>query len=145
MVTGNPLFKDPVEVWKYALIASSSPLVVENIDLSALCVSFLRNILQPGPEDRPSAEACLRKAWIMNEVAGSEYIIGKDLCTRLLNVKLRAPDIDSFSHVVAKRVADRTHTRSLLTGDTSDISDGEHTETHRRSRYSENPWYSFME
>ena len=75
MFAGNLLFNDPVEVWKYALTASSSPLVLDNIGFSAPCVSFLRDILQPIPEYRPSAEDCQKKAWIMSEVSGLEYSI----------------------------------------------------------------------
>jgi len=64
MFAGSLLFKDPVETWKYAMAETSTLLGVENIGLSDPCVCFLRDVLQPSPEDRPSAEACLEKAWI---------------------------------------------------------------------------------
>ena len=86
MFAGNLLFKDAFEVMRYALTASSSPLALGNIGFSTPCVSFLRDILQPIPEDRPSAEDCQKKAWIINEVPGSEYSIGKDLYTRLSKI-----------------------------------------------------------
>ena len=82
-------------------------------------MSFLRDILQPSPEDRPSAEACQRNAWIMDHSPGSEYIIGRDLYARLARTKLGAPDVHSFSTMVAKRVADSTSLGGLSTGDTS--------------------------
>ena len=96
MFAGNLLFNDPVQVWKYALTASSSPLELDNIGFSIPCVSFLRDILQPIPEDRPSAEDCLKKAWIMRKVPEPEYSIGKDLYTRLSEINQRAPDVHSF-------------------------------------------------
>ena len=102
-LAGNLLFHDPVQVWKYALTASSSLLALDNIGLSIPCVSFLREILQPIPEDRPSAEDCQKNAWIMNEVPVPEYSIGKDLYTRLYKISHRAPNVYSFPDMVANR------------------------------------------
>ena len=106
MFTGNLLFKDSFEVMRYALTASSSPLALENIGFSTPCVSFLCDVLQPIPEDRPSAEDCLKRAWIMNEVPGPEYSIGKDLYTRLSLINQQAPNVDSFPDMAANRAAD---------------------------------------
>ena len=105
MFTGNLLFNDPFEVLRYALTASSSPLPLDNIGLSIPCVSFLRDILQPIPEDRPSAEDCQKKPWITNETTEPEYSIGKDLYTRLSKINHQAPNMNSFSDVVANRAA----------------------------------------
>ena len=95
MLAGNVLFDDPVKVWKYTLTASSSTFAFGNIGLSTLCVSFLRDILQPIPEDRPSAEDCQKKAWIVNEVPRLEYSIGTDLYTRLAKINQQAPNVHS--------------------------------------------------
>ena len=106
MLAGNLLFNDPFEVLKYALTASSSPLALDNIGFSIPCVSFLRDILQPIPEHRPSAEDCLKKAWIMNEVPVPEYSIGQDLYTKLSKINHRAPDVHSFTGMIANRAVD---------------------------------------
>ena len=106
MFTGNLLFKDSFEVLKYSLTASSSPLVLDNIGFSIPCVSFLREMLQPIPEDRPSAEDCQKKAWIMNEVPGSEYSIGRDLYTRLSLINQQSPNVHSFPDIVANLLVD---------------------------------------
>ena len=101
MFAGKLLFNDPVQVWKYALTASSSLLALDSISLSIPCVSFLHHILQPLPEDRPSAEDCLKKAWIMSQASGLEYSIGKDLYTRLSKISQQAPNVHSFPDIVA--------------------------------------------
>jgi len=106
MFAGNLLFNDPFEVLRYALTASSSPLLLSNIDLSIPGVSFLHDILQPIPADRPSAEDCLKKPWIMRNVPGLEYSIGKDLYTRLSKIKYQAPNLHSFPVTVASQAAD---------------------------------------
>jgi len=106
MFAGNLLFNDPFEVLRYSLTASSSPLPLDKIGFSAPCVSFIRDILQPIPEDRPSAEGCQKKVWITNEVPGPEYSIGKDLYTRLSEINYRAPNVHSFPDMVANRVVD---------------------------------------
>lgn len=80
---------------------------------STPCVNFLRDVLQPNPEDRPSAEGCLRKSWIVNEASESEYSIGGDLYTTLSNIKLGAPDLHSLSDMIANLTVDSTPTRSL--------------------------------
>jgi len=103
MFTGNLLFKDPFEVLRYALTASSSPLPLDNIGLSIPCVSFLRGILQPIPEDRPSAEDCQKNPWITEEVLGPEYSVGEDLYARLSKINHQAPNVHSFSDMVANR------------------------------------------
>ncbi|PUU79979.1 kinase-like domain-containing protein, partial [Tuber borchii] len=100
MSAGSPLFKDLFELYRYAATASAPPLALENRGLSPTCVKFLRDVLQPTSEDRPSAEACLENSWIVNDVPRSQYSIGKDLSTRLFKIKLGAPDIDSLSDVV---------------------------------------------
>jgi len=105
MFAGNLIFNDPFEVLRYALTASSAPLPLDNIGLSISCVSFLRDILQPIPEDRPSAEDCQKKPWITNEVAEPEYSIGKDLYSRLSKINYRAPNMHSFPGMVANRAA----------------------------------------
>ena len=106
MSAGKLLFNDPVEVWKYALSASTSPLALSNIDLSIPCVSFLHDILQPIPENRPSAEDCLKNAWIMSEVPEPEYSIGQDLYTRLSLISHQAPNVYSFPDIVANRAVE---------------------------------------
>ena len=106
MFTGDLLFNDPFKVLKYALTASSSPLALDDIGFSIPCASFLHDILQPIPEDRPSAEDCLKNAWIVNEVLAPEYSIGKDLYTRLSKINQRAPNVDSFPYLVANQAAD---------------------------------------
>ena len=106
MFAGNLLFTDPVQVWKYALTASSSLLALDNIGLSIPCVFFLRDVLQPIPEDRPSAEDCQKNAWIMSEVPAPEYSIGNDLYTKLLKISHRAPNVHSFPDMVANRAVD---------------------------------------
>ena len=106
MFTGNLLFNDPVQVWKYALNASSSPLALDNIGLSIFCVSFLHDILQPIPEYRPSAEDCLKKAWMTSQVPEPEYSIGNDLYTRLSNISHRAPNVYSFPAMIANQAVE---------------------------------------
>ena len=106
MLAGNLLFNDPFEVLKYSLTATSSPLAFDNIGFCIPCVSFLRDILQPIPEDRPSAEDCQEKAWIMSKVPGPEYAIGKDLYTRLSVINQRAPNVHSFLDMVTNREVD---------------------------------------
>jgi len=106
MFAGNLLFNDPVQVWKYALTASSSLLALDNIGLSTPCVSFLHDILQPIPEDRPSAEDCLKKAWITTEVPRPEYSIGKDLHIRLAKISHQAPNVHSFLDMIANRAVE---------------------------------------
>ena len=106
MLAGNLLFNDPFEVLKYALTATSSPLALDNIDFCIPCVSFLRDILQPIPENRPSAEDCQKKAWIMSKVPRPEYAIGKDLYTRLSKINQRVPNVHPFLDMVANRAVD---------------------------------------
>ena len=106
MFTGSLLFKDSFEVLKYSWTAASSPLVLDNLGFSIPCASFLRDVLQPIPEDRPSAEDCLENAWIVNEVPGPEYSISQDLYTRLSRINQRAPNVHSFPYMVANRAGD---------------------------------------
>jgi len=96
MLAGNLLFNDSFEVLRYALTPSFSPLPLDSVGLSIPCVSFLRDILQPVPEDRPSAEDCQKKSWITNEVAEPEYSIGKDLYSRLSKISCQAPNAHSL-------------------------------------------------
>ena len=107
MFAGSLLFNDPVEVWKYSCTVSSSPLALDNIGFSIPCVSFLRDILQPISEDRPSAGDCLRQAWIVGEVPRPEYSIGKDLYAWLSQINHRAPDVHSLPLVHIEPAADR--------------------------------------
>ena len=101
------------QVLVYSIIASSPPSAVENVGFSVPCVSFLRDVLQPSPEGRPSAEDCLNKPWVMDGTSGSEYSIGGDLYTTLSKIKLGAPDLHSLSDMAAKLAADNTYTRGL--------------------------------
>jgi len=105
MFAGSLLFKDPVEVWKYALAETPSLLGVEKMGFSDPCVCFLHDVLQPSPEDRPSAEACLEKAWITDNVTGS-YTIGRDLYMRLCKIHMAAPDLHSLSDMVANQAVE---------------------------------------
>jgi len=120
MVAGSPLFKSRREVFMYAVVALSPPLVVRKKGLSMACEEFLREVLQPSPGDRPSAEGCLNTAWIINKTPGSAHSIGKGLYTRLSEIKLRAPNIDSLSDMIDNRVADSAPSGSSSTGDTID-------------------------
>ena len=106
MFAGNLLFNDPYEVLRYALTASSLPLPLDNIGLSIPCVTLLRHILQPIPEDRPSAEDCLKKTWVTDKVLGFEYSIGEDLYVRLSRINHQAPNVHSFPNMVANREVD---------------------------------------
>ena len=106
MVAGSPLFKGPNAVWAYAVKASSPPQAVRNKGLSIACEDFLRDLLQPSPDDRPSAEDCFTKPWIMSKAAGSEYSIGSDLYKKLARVQHGAPDVDTFSNIVAHQPVD---------------------------------------
>jgi len=106
MFAGTLLFNDPFEVLRYALTAPSSPLLLDNIGFSIPCIHFLRDILQPIPEDRPSAEDCQNKAWIMNEVLGPEYSIGMGLYTRLSKINHRTLNQHQCWDVVTDRVLD---------------------------------------
>ena len=101
MFAGSLLFKDPLEVYRYVLTKPTPSLALENRGLSLACVKFLHDLLQPAPEDRPSAEACLENIWIVNDVPGSEYSIGEDLHTKLFKIKQEAPNMDNFSNMVA--------------------------------------------
>jgi len=106
MFSGNLLFKDPFEVLRYSWTAPSSLLVLDRVGFSIPCVSFLRNVLQPIPENRPSAEDCQKKAWIMDEVPAPEYSITPDLYTRLSKINQLAPNAHSFPDMVANRAVD---------------------------------------
>ena len=101
MFSGNLLFRDSFEVLRYSWAASSSSLALDDMGFSIPCVSFLRDILQPSPEDRPSAEDCQKKAWIMSEDPGPEYSIRTDLYGRLSKINQQAPNVQSFPDMVA--------------------------------------------
>jgi len=120
MLAGSLLFNGPREVWRYADSESSPPLAVRKGGFSGPCVNFLGDVLQPEPGGRPSAEDCLKKAWIMNKDSGPEYSIGWDLYSRLSKIKLAAPNIDTFSEMVADRVEDNASTSSFVTADAGD-------------------------
>jgi len=91
MVAGSLLFDGAREVWKYADSASSPPLAVRNRGFSIACEDFLRDVLQPRPGDRPRAEDCLTKPWIINNASGSKYSIGSNLYSRLTKLERVAP------------------------------------------------------
>jgi len=106
MFAGDLLFNDPSAVFRYTLPIPPPPLPLDNIGFSISCVSFLRDMLQPTPEDRPSAEDCQKKPWFANGVSGPEYSIGGDLYATLSKINHRAPNVHSFPDMAADRVAD---------------------------------------
>ena len=106
MLTGNLLFNDLSKVLEYTLTISFSPSAFDDLGFGAPCVSFLRDILQPIPQDRPSAEDCQKKAWIVSEVPRLEYSIGKELYTRLSKINQQAPNVHSFPDMVANKEVD---------------------------------------
>jgi len=118
MLTGSHLFPTPRELYRYALVGSSPPPEVKNAGFSVSCVDFLGDVLQPEPDDRPSAGDCLKKAWVMSKAPGSECSVGGGLCRILSKIKLAAPDIDSFSDIIAHRAADNPLAGSFRTGAT---------------------------
>ena len=97
MVAGEPLFKDLLEVLMYSITAFPPHLAVEKVGFSPHCVSFLRDVLQPRPGDRPSAEVCLEKAWITSKDPGLEYSIGSGLYSRLSEIKLVSPRLEPLA------------------------------------------------
>ena len=101
MMAGSPIFHSRREVWRHVDSASSLPSAVKSKGLSIACENFLGNVLQPSPNDRPSAEVCLTKPWIINQASGPEYSIGSDLYSRLVKIQRAAPDVDIFSDMVA--------------------------------------------
>ena len=111
MFAGRSLFNTWFELREYVMAASSPPPPVESAGLSVPCVDFLSDVLKSEPEDRPSAEDCLRKPWIVSQVPGSRYSIGGDLYNRLFEIQAEAPNIDSFADKVAARVAYSTPER----------------------------------
>ena len=143
MLAGSPLFNSRREVWRYSDSSSSPPQAVRNRGFSFPCVDFLGDVLQPEPRDRPSAEDCLKKTWITNKTSGSGYSIGSDLYNRLTKILRAAPDIHSFSYMVADRAV-RVHD-SLLGGSTHNAGPpraprGQPAERHARTQpYVSNP------
>jgi len=103
MLAGSSLFNSGFGSLKYAIASPSSAPVVEDADFTVCCLGFLHDVLQPGPEDRPSAEDCLKNPWILGKDSGLEYSIGRDLYNRLSKIGLGAPRIDSFAYTVADR------------------------------------------
>jgi len=81
MFAGGLLFKDPVETWKYAMAETSTLLGVEKIRFSDPCVCFLRDVLQPSPEDRPSAEAFWRRPGLPTKLL--DHILLEGASTRV--------------------------------------------------------------
>jgi len=94
MFAGSLLFRSRQYVWRYAFSASTPPQAVKDKGFSGACVDFLGDVLQPESQNRPSAEDCLKKAWIMSKAPGSEYSIGRDLYQRLFSIQVGAPDIN---------------------------------------------------
>jgi len=123
MFAGRPLFNTRFELYKYVMTGSSPPSSVNSSGLSVTCVNFLSDVLKSKPEDRPSAEDCLKKPWIMSKSTGPEYSIGIDLYQRLRRIQIEAPDVDSFSEKVAARVAANTPVRSSTIGGTPSTTD----------------------
>jgi len=91
MFAGSPLFPTTRRLYGYALAGSSPPPEVKNAGFSVSCVNFLSDVLQPEPEDRPSAEDCIKKAWITNKASSPEHPIGRDLYSRLTEIERAAP------------------------------------------------------
>ena len=112
MMVGSPLFHSRREVWRYVDSTSSLPSAAKNKGLSIACENFLGDVLQPSPDDRPSAEVCLMKPWILNKGPGPEHSIGSDLYNRLVQVQRAASDIDTFSDMVVHQEADKAITWS---------------------------------
>ena len=115
MFAGSPLFKDPFEVYQYVMSKPTPSLALEDSGLSPTCLEFLCDALQPTPEDRPSATACLKNAWIAIDVPESEYSIGEDLYKRLFKIKLGA-NMNTFSDTVTDLGADNSCVRSSPRG-----------------------------
>jgi len=91
MFAGSPLFPTRLGFYRYVFAASSPPPEVKNAGFGVSCVNFLGDVLQPEPEDRPSAEDCLKKTWITNKASGPEYSIGRELYSRLSEIEHAAP------------------------------------------------------
>jgi len=113
MIAGSPPFSNRHKVVKYA---STPPEAVKNGNFSDTCKDFLRDVLHPRPEERPSAEVCLTTAWITSEAPGPEYSIGRDLYNRLLKIKLAAPGINTLSDAAPHPAVGRTPVRGFSTG-----------------------------
>jgi len=97
MFAGSPLFPTTRKLYRYALAGSSPPPEVKNAGFSVSCVDFLSDILQPEPEDRPSAEDCIKKAWITNKASSPEHPIGRDLYSRLSEIQRAAPRLEPLA------------------------------------------------
>ena len=97
MVAGSAPFRSRVKVYQYAITGIFPPEAVKNRGFSVPCEDFLRDVLQPSPGLRPSAEACLRTAWIMSKAPVSEYSIGRDLYSRLSKIQHAAPRLEPLS------------------------------------------------
>lgn len=119
MVAGRLLFQDLSALYRYAINTSSLPPPVGNVGFSTPCENFLASVLQPSPDDRPSAEACLNAAWIMNEGLGPKYAVGKHLYTNLSIAMVGAPGVDTFAETVADQ-------RAGDIGEASDYAGGEY-------------------
>ena len=116
MFAGHLLFNDAFQVLKYA--ASPSPLALDNIGFSVPCVSFLHDVLQPVPKNRPSAESCLKKPWITNGILAPEYSIGENLYAKLSRINRRAPNVNPPPDTVADREEDSSSASQQLSGAT---------------------------
>ena len=100
MLTGSRLFPNPHGLYRYTFSKSSPPPEVKNAGFSDPCVNFLGDVLQPEPEDRPSAEDCMKKAWITDKASSSEYTIGRELYSRLSEIERAAPSLGSLADTV---------------------------------------------
>jgi len=97
MFAGSPLFPTTRRLYRYALAGSSPPPEVKNAGFSVSCVDFLCDVLQPEPEERPSAEDCMKKAWITNKASSPEHPIGRDLYSRLTEIERAAPRLEPLA------------------------------------------------
>ncbi|RPA92710.1 kinase-like protein [Choiromyces venosus 120613-1] len=104
MIAGGDLFLNRTQVWRYSMDAAYVTQAIEGKGLSVPCVDFLRKVLQADPKQRPSAEACLKMAWITSKAPGSRYSIGGDLYKMLARIKHDAPDIDSYTDTASSQV-----------------------------------------
>jgi len=100
MLAGSPLFPNTPGFYRYVFAGSSPPPEVKNAGFSVSCVDFLGDVLRPEPEDRPSAEDCMKKAWITNKASGPDYCIGSGLYSRLTDIERAAPRLAPLADAV---------------------------------------------
>jgi len=103
MFAGSPLFPNTPGFYRYVFAGSSPPPEVKNAGFSVSCVDFLGDVLRPEPEDRPSAEDCMKNAWITNKASSPEHPIGRDLYSRLTDIERAAPRLAPLADAVVNR------------------------------------------